>query len=134
MTGSEKHAAGYGLTLLALGITAGLVVLALCGCASDSAFKRAGCTRFRFGEYNILACNDRAVGEHCKKICPRTDFGGVVDYLPRACFKPSIWGRRSTVFIGGSYMGCLPHELCHLEGHPPKDCALKYPCVEDARP
>lgn len=126
MTPSEKRVAGCGLSLLVLGFAI--------GCASDSAFRRADCTRFRFYAYNVLACNDRAVGEHCRRVCKLTDTGKPVDYYPRACFEPNRWGRRHTVVIGGSYMGCLPHEVCHLE-HPgdPAKCALEYPCVEDAK-
>lgn len=109
------------------------VILSACGAHSPS-FKAADCDRFRYKSYNVLACDDVAVGRHCRKIAPLTDSGKPVDYNPRACYKPSSFGRKATVFIGRSYLACLPHETCHHENpNDPAMCELLYPCVGDSR-
>lgn len=111
-----------------------LAVLLLFGCATAPSFKAADCDRFRFRGYNVLACDDMSVGLHCKRICALTDSGKAVTYHPRACHKPGIFGRKATIFIGRSYLNCLPHELAHHEN--PWDAKMveeKYPCVGDRR-
>lgn len=97
-------------------------------------YKAAGCNRFRFEGYAILACNDDAVGQHCKRKAPLTDLGEPVTYHPRACHIPGKSGRKAAIVIGESYMACLPHEICHQEnpGNPAK-CEREYPCVGDKR-
>lgn len=102
-----------------------LAVLILSGCATAPSFKAAGCERFRFPSkgINILACDDDAVGKHCKRLTG-------VSYHPRACHIPGKFGRRATIAIGKSYMKCLPHEIAHNEY--PYDFAKvhrEYPCV-----
>lgn len=112
----------------------GLLVIGLfAGCASlTPSFKTADCDRFRFRGYNVLACDDVSVGIHCKRVCALTDSGKAVTYHPRACHVQRGFGRKANIFIGKSYMACLPHEICHNEnpGNPAM-CEEKYPCVGD---
>ena len=112
-----------------------VLLLLLAGCASDSAFKRADCERFRFPTFNAIVCNDRAVGEHCKKVCPLTDSGAKVDYYPRACAEPNRWGRKPTIVIGKSYLGCVFHEAAHLLVYPldPARVEREYPCLGEKK-
>ena len=110
------------------------VMLILAGCAGTPSYKAADCDRFRFKGFNILVCDDTSVGIHCKRICALTDSGKAVTYHPRACHQPGRFGRRVTIFIGRSYLNCLPHELAH--GERPNDPAMverEYPCVGDKR-
>ena len=108
-----------------------LLAFNFAGCAS-SPWARADCLRIRQDRWNVLACSDAAVAGHCKRICPTDDFGRPINYYPRAC---QDWFRgKPVIFIGRSHMGCLPHEICHVE-HPDDDamCAAKYPCVQDVK-
>lgn len=105
----------------------------LSGCASTP-WSKANCIRYRYKAYNVLACNDEAVGQHCFKHGKLADNGKPLDYLPRACMEHNMWGRKDTIVIGLSYMGCLPHELCHADGVlPGAECARLYPCAQDAK-
>ena len=107
-----------------------LAILLLTGCATP--WKSANCQRFRYFDYNVLACDSVAVGNHCAAICPKNDRGEPLKHKPVACFKPGQFGRKATIFIGKRYMGCLPHEICHLERpFDPLYCEQKYPCVGD---
>jgi hypothetical protein len=131
--------------IFCLSATAGIVLLALLnGCASTP-FSRANCERFRHNGYNVLACDDDAVGKHCARgsrdiVIPHkwhpamADNGKIVDYLPRACFhsRPWAFGRKPNIIIGRSHLICLSHEICHFE-HPgrPDYCENEYPCVGD---
>lgn len=109
-----------------------LAVVLLAGCAAAPSYKAADCDRFRFKDYNILACNDDAVGLHCKKLAKLTDRGEPVTYHPRACHIPGKRGRKATIAIGRSYLNCLPHETCHQENPGnPLMCEQDYPCVGD---
>lgn len=106
----------------------------LSGCAAPG-YKAADCDRFRFGGYNVLACDDDSVGRHCKRDAPFTDSGKPVTYHPRACFAPGKGGRKANIYIGKSYLRCLPHEIAHFE-NPGRNAWVeaKYPCVGDKRP
>lgn len=131
-----------------------ILAIALMGCASlhpasqdSSAFKNAHCIRYRYAEFNILACDDRAVGEYCRRGSQYTtadgtrhrdtqlaDNGKPVDYYPRACMSDKGFGRRPNVVVGRSHMDCVAHEICHIQ-YPadPAMCEAKFPCVEDVR-
>jgi len=112
-----------------------VVLSIISGCAAlTPSFKSANCDRFRFGGYNVLACDDVAVGVHCKREAKLTDSGKPVTYHPRACHVPGKAWRKANIFIGKSYLACLPHEICHNEnpGDPLK-CENEYPCVGDKR-
>ena len=119
--------------------------LALAGCVSSSAFKRADCQRSRFPGFIVLACDDRAVGEHCRRgdrsvvsphvwIAGKTDTGKPVDYYPRACLihRPAYFGRKKVMAIGKSHLGCVLHEKCHFDfPDDPAKCEREYPCLGD---
>ena len=107
-------------------LAVGFVVF-LVGCAS-SPWARAECDRFRFRGYNVIACNDKAVGEHCRRgsrsvlkahewVETSSDSGKPLDYYPRACteFRATAFNRKPTIAIGKSYLACLPHEIAHFE-------------------
>lgn len=108
-----------------------LLLLLMAGCATPS-FKAADCVRYRHNSYNVLVCNDDSVNIHCSK--GQADDGSKEKYFTRACLNPApeSYGRRPNIIIGKSYMGCIDHEICHLE-HPqdPMFCMKKFPCVED---
>ncbi len=129
----------------------GLLFFAACallsGCASSSAFARADCERQRMQGYNVLVCNDAAVGEHCAKggriigsphsrYIPLADNGKMVDYQPRACFEfyPLSFHRKPFLVIGKSYMNCAFHEIGHWENPwRPEWVEKNIPCVGDRR-
>lgn len=121
-----------GSVILALACVA-VAFLAACSALTPS-YKTADCDRFRFRDYNVLACNDAAVGRHCKRDATVTDTGEPVTYHPRACYIQRGFGRKANIIIGKSYMACLPHEVCHNE-YPddPAKCEREYPCVGDKR-
>lgn len=121
------------------------VAAAVSGCAHESAYRRADCERFRMKGYVVLACDDDAVGQHCakgarvvgsphKRLTPRADNGKILDYLPRACthHRFAAFGRKKVINIGKSYMGCLSHEIAHLE-YPDRPAYVEsnFPCVGD---
>jgi hypothetical protein len=109
-----------------------LVALVLSGCQSAPSFKAADCYRFRHKGYNVLACDDMSVGIHCKRVARVADNGKPVNYHPRACHVQRGFGRKANIFVGKSYMACLPHEICHEENPwEPAMCEQKYPCVGD---
>lgn len=106
-------------------------IVLISGCASNP-FRKADCLRYRYGDYNILACNDDAVNHNCHKYVKHWDNGKPMDDgFIRACYKPNKWGRRPNILIGKSYINCLPHELCHLEALDARICEKKYPCIGD---
>ncbi len=119
----------------------------MAGCAGTPSYKAAGCDRFRFSGYNILACDDTSVGIYCAKggrsvvqsrvrAIPIADNGKVVDYAPRACYNPrgNYFGRKGNLIVGKSFMTCIPHELAHIE-HPNEAAWVEknFPCVGDKR-
>jgi hypothetical protein len=81
-----------------------------------------------------MACEDNWAKnfcfERCQKSGAKADLGGPVNYYPRAC-AVNLNKRKPSVVIGRSYMDCLPHEICHIEGKNKKECAIKYPCSND---
>lgn len=105
-----------------------LMVVLLTGCASTW----RDCKLYTFQKYKVMACEDNWAGDFCKGRCKMTDMGKPVDYYPRAC-AVNLNKRKPSVVIGKSYMDCLPHEVCHIEGNDPKVCAKKYPCSNDIR-
>lgn len=112
-----------------------LLLLVLTGCVTPS-YHAANCVRYRHVKYNVLACDDVAVGKKCAEICETDDQGHKVNYYPRACLdtRPERWSRKPTVLIGRSFMGCLDHEVCHVENpNNPLMCEDKYPCVQDVK-
>lgn len=124
-----------------------LILAVLLSACATPGFKGADCDRFRFSGYNILACDDVAVGAYCAKggrdlvkshvrAIPLADNGKVVDYAPRACFNPrgNAFGRKGNIIVGKSFMTAIPHELCHVEnpGNPAM-CEKLYPVVGDRR-
>mgnify|MGYP001619897477 CR=1 FL=1 len=122
-----------------------IVAIFFCGCISELAFRRADCVRYRYSDYNVFACDDRAVGERCARGSRDTvsahvwhpviaDNGKPVDYLPRACFdrRSEVFGRKANLIIGKSFTGCIYHELCHKEfPSDPAHCEKEYPCLGD---
>lgn len=115
----------------------GLIVLVLfCGCVT-SPWRSADCERHRMRGYDVLACNDDAVDHYCHKHGKTWDDGTPLDSRRiRACAHKTWHGRRPKIFMGKSYMGCVLHEIAHLEN--PGEAAMvekKYPCIgEGARP
>lgn len=112
--------------------------LAMSACTTAPSYKAADCDRFRFRNYNVLACDDESVGRHCKAVANKygslSDSGKPVTYHPRACHITRPGGRKPNIVIGRSYMSCLAHEICHNEN--PWDaakCEREYPCVGDKR-
>jgi len=106
-----------------------LLIVVFNGCVGAASYEAANCDRFRFPSkgINILACDDDAVGKHCKRLTG-------VSYHPRACHIPGKFGRRATIAIGKSYMKCLPHEIAHNEYPDDFDKVHReYPCVGDRR-
>lgn len=110
-----------------------LILFLLIGCANIS-YKSADCDRFRYKKFNILACDDESVNIHCHKDGGTWDDGTPVDSRRiRGCYKYGIFNRKGLIFIGRSYLGCLPHEICHAEGYEDKFCMDKYPCVGEGK-
>lgn len=111
-----------------------LVAMLLTGCATPS-FRAAGCVRFYYKSWNILACNDEAVSRHCAKwihkLHGKLDSGkeptGQETFA--GCYRPAWWGRKGNIIIGKSYAICLPHEIAHAEGVRADIVERDYPCM-----
>ncbi|MDI6774019.1 MAG: hypothetical protein QME60_01290 [Verrucomicrobiota bacterium] len=132
--------------IVAFFIASIITLAALLGCGF-SAFHRADCTRTTYPDFHVIACDDAAVGRHCRRasrsvqsphvwIKGKTDSGGPVNYYPRACYsgRPAWYGRKPVIAIGRSFLGCLLHEDCHRRN--PGEAAMcerDYPCVGDRR-
>lgn len=102
-------------------------LILLTGCAS-AGYRAADCVRIRHAKYNVLACDDFAVKEHCRRKAG-------TDYYPRACITifSRRFGRKDSIKIGKSYLGCLSHEIGHHENpdKPEAWVAERFPCVGD---
>lgn len=90
------------------------------------------CKLYTHDKYKVMACDDTWTGQFCKSRATLTDYGKPVDYYPRAC-AVNLHKRKPSIVIGKYSMGCLPHEICHIEGKPPAYCADKFPCREDVK-
>lgn len=101
------------------------------GCAASSPWKRANCERFELKKINFAVCSDVTVGQHCAQGALDDKTGKPVWYHPRACHI-SHPGRKSTIFLGRSYQGCVFHELCHEERpNNPAYCEEHFKCAGD---
>jgi hypothetical protein len=105
-------------------------MLLFSGCSSVPI--KADCYKFKYYNYNVIACEDSSVNKFCHKICKTNDNGTpMTDRIIPACYDGRLVriSLRPTIILAKSYLGCLPHELCHLEGRPAIECENKYPCI-----
>ncbi len=92
-----------------------LALFLLCACAPG---KFSHIERFRHTNYRVLIDDDDArVARHCRKICPRADDGGPLDYDPPCCYAPpKREGGLGTMWTSRAYyLWCREHEQAHAE-------------------
>ena len=118
-----------------------LLSIVLCGCASPG----ADCIRMRYRQYNVLACDDSAVGEWCRKHGKLADDGTPLDYYPRACMDGRsvriachndkagcCWDPVAhVIWVAWNNWQCMVEELCHREWW---DAEHRGPCKRERMP
>ena len=112
-----------------------LFILAAAATTAGCAPTWRDCKLYTFDDYKVMACDDGWAKEYCRGKCKTADDGRQVDYYPRACAVNMNRAKGNpSVVIGRSYMDCLPHEICHIEGKlSAKECAAKFPCANDTK-
>ena len=108
------------------------ILLLLAGCAPTKII------RFDYEDYHILAVKgDNAsnmVSDHCRKTAVLKDDGTPIGCSRiRACYK-KVGGRKGTIIISERHIGCLMHEIAHVE-NPEKQQWVEqhYPCLGDIK-